>query len=484
MLRINPPTALLLLSDIVALKPGDWIIQNVANSAVGRLVIRLARARGVRTMNVVRRESLFAELRALGADACVVDGPELAETVKAQTGGAPIRLGLDAVSGRATARLSSCVGEGGVVCNYGSMSGEDPVMARSALTGSGQTLVGFILGRGLATRTLGAGPGDLRRPRRAGPQGRLVGAGREGLPDRGDQGCAGPRAAGRAQRQDPGGSERVGGSAMTAQGLSKIAGGIAVVAVVVVTGMATWSLLRPSDPDSIQVSEAPQPREAPRLGDMTGYVGRVDPDTQMIVVSASPVGANPVMLVVNSAASITVRGKPSGLRDLSKDMPVRVVYEVRDDVKYATSIQVVTEEAQAPRGSETKPAVETKPPVEARPPVEAKPAPPVVSPASPATRPPATVPPVTAAPPRPTPPAPEPVKPPVEAKAGAASGVAGSTSDTAAGHGAARHRDVAPTDPAAAGASQAPRAGTAAACAASLGPSPRRDGRRRRQRGD
>ena len=154
MLRINPPTALLLLADIVALKPGDWIIQNVANSAVGRLVIRLARARGVKTMNVVRRESLFAELRALGADACVVDGPDLAEAVRAQTGGAPIRLGLDAVSGRATARLSSCVGEGGVVCNYGSMSGEDPVMARSALTGSGQTLVGFILGRGLATRSL------------------------------------------------------------------------------------------------------------------------------------------------------------------------------------------------------------------------------------------------------------------------------------------------------------------------------------------
>jgi mitochondrial enoyl-[acyl-carrier protein] reductase / trans-2-enoyl-CoA reductase len=154
MLRINPPTALLLLSDIVALKPGDWIIQNVANSAVGRLVIRLARARGVRTMNVVRRESLFAELRALGADACVVDGPDLADTVRAQTGGASIRLGLDAVSGRATARLSSCVGEGGVICNYGSMSGEDPVMARSALTGSGQTLVGFILGRGLASRSL------------------------------------------------------------------------------------------------------------------------------------------------------------------------------------------------------------------------------------------------------------------------------------------------------------------------------------------
>jgi NADPH:quinone reductase-like Zn-dependent oxidoreductase len=154
MLRINPPTALLLLSDIVDLAPGDWVIQNVANSAVGRLVIRLARARGLRTVNVVRRESLFAELAPLGADVCVVEGPDLAETVKARTGGAAIRLGLDAVSGRATARLSTCLGEGGVVCNYGSMSGEDPVMARASLVALGQKLVGFILGRALATRSL------------------------------------------------------------------------------------------------------------------------------------------------------------------------------------------------------------------------------------------------------------------------------------------------------------------------------------------
>jgi trans-2-enoyl-CoA reductase len=154
MLRINPPTALLLLSDVVALKPGDWIIQNVANSAVGRLVITLARARGIRTVNVVRRDSLFAELQALGADVCVVDVADLAETVRARTGGADIRLGLDAVSGRATARLSACLGEGAVLCNYGSMTGEDPIMARSGLIAGGQSLVGFILGRALATHSL------------------------------------------------------------------------------------------------------------------------------------------------------------------------------------------------------------------------------------------------------------------------------------------------------------------------------------------
>lgn len=153
MLRINPPTALLLLTDVMTLRPGEWVVQNVANSAVGRFVIRLARARGLHTVNVVRRESLFADLDPLGADVCVVDGPDLGERVRQATGGASIRLGLDAVSGQATARISACVGESGVVCNYGSMSGEDPVMPRSKLIGEGQSLVGFILGRALAPRS-------------------------------------------------------------------------------------------------------------------------------------------------------------------------------------------------------------------------------------------------------------------------------------------------------------------------------------------
>ncbi|HYE92714.1 MAG TPA: zinc-dependent alcohol dehydrogenase family protein [Terriglobales bacterium] len=154
MLRINPPTALLLLSDIVELQPGDWVIQNVANSAVGRIVIALAKQRGLRTINVVRRDSLFAELTALGGDACVVDDEGMAAQVRSKTAGGAVRLGLDAVSGRAAARLSSCLSDGGVVCNYGSMSGEDPVMPRGMLTNGGQSLVGFILGRFLSRRSL------------------------------------------------------------------------------------------------------------------------------------------------------------------------------------------------------------------------------------------------------------------------------------------------------------------------------------------
>jgi len=153
MLRINPPTALLMLTDLVAPEPGQWVAQNVANSAVGRWVIRLAKERGLKTLNVVRRESLFGELQALGADACVVDGPDLAERAARAAGGAPIRLALDAVAGQATARLAECVADGGVVCSYGSMTGDDPVMPRGALIYRGVRLEGFMLGRFLARRT-------------------------------------------------------------------------------------------------------------------------------------------------------------------------------------------------------------------------------------------------------------------------------------------------------------------------------------------
>ena len=152
MLRINPATALLLLEDHVALAPGDWVIQDVANSAVGRHLIVLAKARGVRTINVVRRDDVVGELRDIGADVVLRDGPDLAERARAAVGGASIRLAIDAVSGEACRRIAECVADGGVVVSYGSMSGQDPAVSRAALS-RGVTLTGFGLSYGLEKRT-------------------------------------------------------------------------------------------------------------------------------------------------------------------------------------------------------------------------------------------------------------------------------------------------------------------------------------------
>jgi NADPH:quinone reductase-like Zn-dependent oxidoreductase len=153
MLRINPPTALLLLKDIVDLQPGDWIVQNGANSAVGKILIGLARERGIRTVNIVRRKELAPLIGSLGGDAVVVDdGSDLAVKVRAAAKGEPVRLAIDCVGGQATRQLVDAVCDGGTVCVYGGLSGEDSAAPTHALVFRGVTVTGFMLGRFLMQR--------------------------------------------------------------------------------------------------------------------------------------------------------------------------------------------------------------------------------------------------------------------------------------------------------------------------------------------
>lgn len=122
LLTVNGPTAEVLLEDFADLKAGDWLIQNAANSSCGRYLIRLARLKGVRTVNVVRRAEMVEELRELGGDVVLVDGPDLAQRVAAAVGGAPVKLGIDAVAGPATQRIAECLAPGSTVASYGSMT--------------------------------------------------------------------------------------------------------------------------------------------------------------------------------------------------------------------------------------------------------------------------------------------------------------------------------------------------------------------------
>ncbi len=122
MLRINPATALVMLRNFVALQPGEWIVQNAANSAVGRCVIRLARHFGWGTVNVVRRAELADELKAEGADVVLVEGEKISAGIKAATGGAPLRLALNAVGGDSATRLAGALAPGGTIATYGAMA--------------------------------------------------------------------------------------------------------------------------------------------------------------------------------------------------------------------------------------------------------------------------------------------------------------------------------------------------------------------------
>ena len=151
MLKVNPATAMFMLERYVNLKPGDWVIQNAANSAVGRYIIQLAKTKGVKTLNVVRRTELVEELRKIGADVVLLDGDDLAKRVRSEVGDANIPLAIDAVAGEGTLSLGGALSEGGTVVNYGLLSGKPCQLTPELVVFQGITLTGFWLAKLLGT---------------------------------------------------------------------------------------------------------------------------------------------------------------------------------------------------------------------------------------------------------------------------------------------------------------------------------------------
>ncbi|GHF45588.1 zinc-dependent alcohol dehydrogenase family protein [Seohaeicola zhoushanensis] len=147
MMRANPSTADIMLRDYRDLAPGDWVVQNAANSAVGRLVARFARDRGIRTVNIVRRDGLADDLKAEGADVVLVDkgDNDLADRILAATGGIRPKLALDAVGGASTAALAASLEKGGAVVVYGLLSGEPCALDARDLVFRDITVTGFWL---------------------------------------------------------------------------------------------------------------------------------------------------------------------------------------------------------------------------------------------------------------------------------------------------------------------------------------------------
>ncbi|MBL9178817.1 MAG: 2-enoyl thioester reductase domain-containing protein [Verrucomicrobiaceae bacterium] len=122
MLRINPVTAWALLKHYATLEKGAWVAQNAANSGVGRALIQLAHHFGLRTLNFVRRADLFDELKALDADAVILDNDDGVAEAKKITGHEPVRLAANAVGGDSAIHLMDVLSSEGIMVTYGAMS--------------------------------------------------------------------------------------------------------------------------------------------------------------------------------------------------------------------------------------------------------------------------------------------------------------------------------------------------------------------------
>jgi len=153
MLSINPATAWLLLTEYVTLAPGAWVIQNSANSGVGRALIGIAKSLGLKTVSVVRREDVVAELKAIGSDVVLVDGPDLAKRVAAETGKAPIALAVDGVADTSTTNLLGCLADKGVHVFYSAISGKPLIAPAQPLIFRDISIRGFWLANWFKTAT-------------------------------------------------------------------------------------------------------------------------------------------------------------------------------------------------------------------------------------------------------------------------------------------------------------------------------------------
>ena len=127
-----PLSAKMILAEL-GLKQGDWLVQNAANGAVGRLVSRFGAEQGIGVLSLVRRDAAVSELRDLGIEAAVsTEGAGWPERARALTGGAPILHGIDSLAGDGPSQLAKVMADGGTITSFGAMT-EQPLHVPAAL---------------------------------------------------------------------------------------------------------------------------------------------------------------------------------------------------------------------------------------------------------------------------------------------------------------------------------------------------------------
>jgi NADPH:quinone reductase-like Zn-dependent oxidoreductase len=142
---VNPATAVVMTRHVLRVPRGAWLLQTAAGSALGRMVMRLGKHDGFRTLNVVRRREQAEELLRLGDGVVCTADESLAERVPALTGGDGVRFALDAVGGATAVEVVKVLGPGGRLLVYGTLSGEPMALDPRALMVRQSSVAGFWL---------------------------------------------------------------------------------------------------------------------------------------------------------------------------------------------------------------------------------------------------------------------------------------------------------------------------------------------------
>jgi len=138
-----PLSAKMILADLKVSR-GEWIIQNAANGAVGKLLNHFAGEAGVNVINLVRRDAGVAEMAALGIGNVISTSAEdWRDKVASIAKDAPIVRGLDSIGGDGPEALLSVMAPRSEVVSFGNLSGQKIALSSNAILFKQAVLRGF-----------------------------------------------------------------------------------------------------------------------------------------------------------------------------------------------------------------------------------------------------------------------------------------------------------------------------------------------------
>jgi NADPH:quinone reductase-like Zn-dependent oxidoreductase len=152
---VNPTTVLALVRHVLSVPKGEWLLQSAAGSTLGKMIIKLGRHDGFKTLCAVRRAEAKDELTRLGADAVISssEGP-IDEQVRQITQGTGVRYALDPVGGDTGGAVFRSLAPGGRMVVYGTLSGQSiPIDPRQLIAGR-ISVEGFWLGHWMRERSI------------------------------------------------------------------------------------------------------------------------------------------------------------------------------------------------------------------------------------------------------------------------------------------------------------------------------------------
>ncbi|SFT05983.1 NADPH:quinone reductase [Sulfitobacter marinus] len=141
---IAMPFSAISLLETLRAKKGDWIIQTAANGAVGKIMVTLAKARGINLLNLVRRDEAVKELTDMGIENVLsTSDADWVQKARDIIGAAGAASAIDSVGGEISADLVELLGLDGELVVFGTATGAPMPLSSGALIMKHITIKGF-----------------------------------------------------------------------------------------------------------------------------------------------------------------------------------------------------------------------------------------------------------------------------------------------------------------------------------------------------